>query len=117
MRGAPHMKVTVKLQGMVDRVKGAQSGCPIELSLPEDATAGQVLRALGELYGEPFPVPGSAVPGSAIPGSEKADSLHGSLRVFVNGELSVRPDRTPLSGDAASANVTIVIMSAVAGGA
>ena len=112
MRVAPSVKVTVKLQGMVDRVKGAEPGCPIELSVPDEATAGQVLRALGELYGEPFPVPGSAVPGTNSDGS-----LHGSLRVFVNGELSVRPDRTPLSGDAAPADVTIVIMSAVAGGA
>ena len=114
MRVAPSVKVIVKLQGMVDRVKGATPGRPIELSLPEAATAGEVLRALGELYGEPFPVPGSAVPGS-----RPDASLHGSLRVFVNGELSTRPDRTPLpgDGDAASADVTIVIMSAVAGGA
>jgi len=101
------VKVSVKLQGMVDRVKGAEPGCSIELSLPEGATAGEVLRQLGELYGEPFPVAGSDSDGS----------LHGSLRVFVGGELSARPDRTPLQSDASPTDVTIVIMSAVAGGA
>ncbi len=101
------MKVTVKLHGAAKSSSDVKAGQPLELTLSEGATAGDVLRELGGIIGEPFPSPTAG----------SGDTLHASLRVFVNGELSVRPDETPLSRDATTANVTVVVMSAVSGGA
>jgi hypothetical protein len=100
------MKVTVKLQGMVGRSSGAKAGQPIDLILPDGATVGHVLRELGERFGEPFAGSGA--------GSEGA--LPASLRVFVEGELCLQPHQTSLARGAPSTNVTVVIMSPIAGG-
>jgi hypothetical protein len=100
------VRVTVKLQGAVGKLPGVTAGEAIELSLPDDSTAGCVLRELGGRLGEPFPGPDT----------ESEAKLPASLRVFVNGELAAQPDRTPLNRGASSTNVMVIIMTPMMGG-
>jgi len=101
------IKATVQLQGGVGNLIGVKPGQSLELSLPEGSTAGHVLRELGRRFGTPFP----------DPSTDLGEALHASLRVFVNDELSVRPDQTFLDNGASSSNVTVMIISAISGGA
>ncbi len=126
------MRVTVKLEGAVERLVGRSNGAkarePIDLSLPDDATAAHVLHELGDLFGEPFCASDSA--------AHKA--LPAGLRVFVDGELCLRPAQTSLARDTSSprkralrdplaqrsepkergtaTKVTVVVMSPISGG-
>ena len=100
------MQVTVKLEGAVGRLRGAKAGEPIDLFLPDDATAAHVLRELGGLFGGPFRSSGA--------GSDEA--LPASLRLFVDGEMCLRPGQMSLARGGPSTKVTVVIMSAIAGG-
>ncbi len=99
------ISVTVRLHGITNRLPGNTE--PLELTLPDGATAGHVLRELGRRYGKPFP----------DPDLENEAACHGTLRVFVDGELSLRPDQTVLRCSEDPLDVTVVITSPVAGGA
>jgi len=95
--------VTVKLQG---GARARVPDAPIELSLPDATTAGELLRELAGRFGEPL--------GSALlpPG----DGLPTRLRLFVDGQLAERRDQPIARAGTRRARVVVVLASPVAGG-
>jgi hypothetical protein len=94
--------VTVKLTGAL---RGRAAHGPIALSLPDGATAGDLLERLAERVGAPLP-------GAA----EGSPNLPSGLRLFVGGELVVRRDR-PLAGAGGHRReVVVVVTTPIAGG-
>jgi hypothetical protein len=97
--------VTVKLQGGTRAGAAAPEG-PIELSLPEAATAGELLRALADRFADPLR--------SALlpPG----DGLPTRLRLFIDGQMAGSRDQRIAGGGARRARVVVVLDSPVSGG-
>jgi len=95
------MLVTVRIHGAL---RSAALGSGVALSLPESATAGDVLARLADRFGGPF--------ASAV---ESRDArLPREIRVFVGGELVASRDAPLAAHDAAP--VTVVLLSPVSGG-
>ena len=100
------MRVTVKLQGAVRAALGRDPSASFELALPDQATVGDLLLDVANRFG------GSLREAVEAAGQE----LPSTLRVFVNGDLALRPSHPLLSNDAASPQVIVVIMSPMMGG-
>jgi hypothetical protein len=95
--------VTVKLQG------GARAGVPegpIELSLPDATTTGDLLRELAGRFDEPV--------SSAL--SPPGDGLPTRLRLFVDGRLAARRDEPIATAGRSRTRVVVVLASPVSGG-
>jgi hypothetical protein len=97
--------VSVRLRGGA-RAVAATSEAPVEFSLPDAATAGELLCELAGRFAEPLR--------SALlpPG----DGLPTRLRLFIDGQMAERRDQ-PIAGEGAHrARVVVVLTSPVAGG-
>ena len=97
--------VSVKLHG------GARAGCVahrgfIELSLPDAATAGELLSEVAGRLAEPLR--------SAL--SPPGDGLPTRLRMFIDGQMAERRDQPIAPGGASQARVVVVLTSPVSGG-
>jgi hypothetical protein len=101
------MTVTVTLQGALGGLGADRRPGPIDLALPDGATAGDLLRPLAERFG-------GALREALDAGGEK---LPPSVRMFVNGELTVRRDQPLATPDASSQEVLVVLMAPISGGA
>jgi hypothetical protein len=97
--------VTVKLQGSARAGPVAPDG-PIELSLPDAATAGELLCEVARRLDEPLR--------SALlpPG----DRLPTRLRMFIDGQMAERRDQPIARNGARQARVVVVLTSPVSGG-
>jgi molybdopterin converting factor small subunit len=95
------MLVTVRVHGAV---RSAAPGSAVALSLPEGATAGDVLARLADRFGGPF----------ASAAASRDARLPREIRVFVGGELVASRDEPLAARDAAP--VTVVLLSPVSGG-
>jgi hypothetical protein len=97
------MEVTVRVHGTSRGAAFAPRS--LALSLPESATAGELLADLGERFGAPF----------AGAATSPDPRLPPEIRLFVGGDLVVsREQRLSAHGDAAP--VTVVLLSPVSGG-
>lgn len=96
------MEVSVQVHGLL---RGALATRALDLSLPERATAGDLIAQLGARLGAPF----ATVAASPDP------RLPREIRLFIGGELLVsRAQRLARGGAAAPVNV--VLLTPVAGG-
>jgi hypothetical protein len=97
--------VTVKLRGGTRSGSAAPEG-PIEFSLPDAATAGELLRVLAERFAEPLR--------SALlpPG----DGLPTRIRLFIDGQMAERRDQPIVGEGDRQTRVVVVLASPVAGG-
>lgn len=86
--------MAVKLIGAVGRAGSRPGAAGLELSLPDGATAGDLLDRLADRFGEPFRAAGA--------------------RVFVEGQLA-RSAEQPLAG-AESRKVIVMLVSPMQGG-
>lgn len=97
------MQVAVQLHGALRGAAGVARN--LDLSLPERATAGDLLALLRERLGAAFaPAPSSGDP-----------RMPREIRVFVGGHLVASRDQ-PLAAEGAAAPVTVVLLSPIAGG-
>ena len=95
------MQVTVHVHGTL---RSAASGRDVELSLPECATAGDLLARLAERFGPPFAAAASGDP-----------RLPREVRMFVGGDIvASREERLAARGGLRP--VTVVLVSPIAGG-
>ena len=86
-------------------VRWAAAGSDVALSLPEGATAGDLLARLADRFGAPF--------ASAV--ASQDPRLPRQIRLFVGSEMVVsREERLARRGG--SAPLTVVVMSPIAGG-
>jgi hypothetical protein len=97
------MQVAVQVHGALRGAAGAARN--LDLSLPDRATAGDLLALLRDRLGPAF----AAAPTSADP------RLPREVRLFVGGNLVVSRDQ-PLATQGSAAPVTVVLLSPVAGG-
>jgi molybdopterin converting factor small subunit len=96
------MEVSVQVHGSL---RGALATRAHDLSLPESATAGDLIAQLGARLGAPFAT-AAASPDPRLPRE---------IRVFVGGELLVSRAQ-PLARSGAAAPVNVVLLTPVAGG-
>jgi hypothetical protein len=96
------MLVTVRVQGAL-RSAALEGG--FALSLPESATAGDLLARLADRFGAPF----SSVASARDP------RLPRQIRLFVGGDLVATRDE-PLAAHDPPAPVTVVLLSPISGG-
>jgi hypothetical protein len=96
------MQVAVQVHGALRGAAGAARN--LDLSLPDRATAGDLLALLQDRLGSSFAARASADP-----------RLPCGIRLFVGGNLVVSRDQ-PLVGGGRVAPVTVVLLSPVAGG-
>ena len=96
------MVVTVRVHGAL---RSAAHGSAVALSLPECATAGDVLARLGDRFGSPF----------ADVAASRGARLPRQIRMFVGGDLVDSRDE-PLAAHDSTAPVTVVLLSPISGG-
>lgn len=97
----------MKLQGPVRALLGGGAAAgPVDLTLPGDATLGELLDRLAERWGGRFR---EAV---AAGGAE----LPARLRVFVDGELAASPAQLLPARADSPAQVTVVVLAPMMGG-
>jgi molybdopterin converting factor small subunit len=96
------MRVTVRVHGAL---RSAALGSGVALSLPESATAGDVLARLADRFGAPF---------SSVAASRDA-RLPREIRLSVGGELVALRDE-PLAAHDPAEPVTVVVLSPISGG-
>jgi molybdopterin converting factor small subunit len=95
------LEVAVRVHGAL---RSAAAGGELALSLPEDATAGDLLARLADRFGPPFAA-AAASPDPRLPRQ---------IRIFVGSEMVVsREQRLAPQG---GVPLTVVVMSPVAGG-
>jgi hypothetical protein len=99
------MDVTVKLHGPLRHAPGGARREPIALTLPEGATAGDLIDRLSERIGERLGGAGGA-----------SRALPSSLRVFVAGELVANRDRPLAARGGACGEVVVVVTTPISGG-
>ena len=97
------MEVTVQVHGALRGAAGAARN--LDLSLPDRATAGDLLALLGDRLGPAFAAATTA-------GDPR---LPREVRLFVGGRLVATRDQ-PLAAGGCAAPVTVVLLSPVAGG-
>jgi len=105
-KGGIVVEVTVKLRGGGGAGSSAPEG-PIELSLPDATTAGDLLRELASRLSEPLC-------SALLPAG---DALPTRLRLFIDGQMAERRDQPIASDGRGSARVVVVLASPVSGGA
>jgi len=103
------MKVAVKLLGVLGDLADKLAGGTIEITLPDTATATDLVNSLAERLGGPFGE--STGPAAAV---KRASATR--LQLFVNGEYSPRHDRRLAPPGMKSANVQVVITKPITGG-
>jgi hypothetical protein len=81
------MTVRVKLPPAAAKAAGSPPGDAIEVQLGEGATAGDLLRVLSDRLGAPL---------SPTLHGGSGGGAHGSLRMFINGQLAL-DDSDPLA--------------------
>jgi hypothetical protein len=97
--------VTVKLRGAT-RAGSAAPDAPIGLSLPDTATAGDLLSELAQRFAEPLR-------SALLPAG---GGLPTRLRLFIDGQMAERRDQ-PIAGNGAGrTRVVVVLASPVSGG-
>jgi hypothetical protein len=97
------MEVAVQVHGALRGAAGVARN--LAFSLPERATAGDLLALLREQLGAAF----AAAPASGDPRMPR------EIRLFVGGDLVVSRDQ-PLAAGGSAAPVTVVLLSPIAGG-
>lgn len=97
--------VTVKLHGGARAGPAAPDG-PIELSLPDAATAGELLSELAARVAEP-------IRSALLP---PGDGLPTRIRLFIDGQMAERRDQPIAVNGARQSRVVVVLTSPVSGG-
>ena len=105
-RGGSVIQVTVKLQAGARAGTGAPAA-PLDLSLPDTATAGELLGELADRFAEPLR-------SALIP---TGDGLPTRLCIFIDGQMAERHDQPIASAGRSQARVVVVLASPVSGGA
>ncbi len=101
------MTVRVKLPPAVAIAAGSPEGGAIEVQLAQGASAGDLLRVLSERFGAPL---------TPTLHGDSGGGAHGSLRMFINGQLAL-DDSDPLAPQGEIApEVIVALVHAIAGG-
>jgi hypothetical protein len=104
-RAANVVEVTVKLRGVAQAASAVPEG-PLELSMPDAATAGELLSELADRL--PDPLRSALLP--------LGDTLPTRLRLFIDGQMAGSRDQRLFGGGARRARVVVVLESPVSGG-
>ncbi|MFV2089706.1 MAG: hypothetical protein ACC642_03540 [Pseudomonadales bacterium] len=103
------MKVEVKLLGALGDIADEAGAAPIDITLPDNATANDLVARLAERFGGPFGDPGAGV-----------DTIEcgfpSRIQLFVNGEYSPNNERRLAQPGAETASVQVVITKPITGG-
>jgi hypothetical protein len=106
------MKVTVKLLGALGDLADTAEIAPIDFTLPDAATATDLVARLAQRFGGPF---GESFDESANTTASQS-GCPSRIQLFVNGEFSPKRDRPLAVSGAESATVQVVIMKTITGG-
>lgn len=102
------MDVTVELHGHLRQVKSAGNGGggPLQLSLPDGATAGDLLGRIADRLGA-----------RAAAALAKGPRLPEQVRLFVDGQIAHSCDQPLAAAGQTPSSVTVVLLSPISGGA
>ncbi len=102
------MTVRVKLPPAAAKAAGSPPGDAVEVQLSEGATAGDLLRVLSDRLGAPLTPTLHGGGGGGV---------HGSLRMFINGQLAL-DDSDPLTPQGEEVpQVIVLLVHPIQGGA
>jgi hypothetical protein len=100
------MRVTVKLLGVLGSRDRGRSGRCFDLTLSDDVTAGDLLRALADRCGAPFR--------DAVESPDGRLPRH--IRMFAGSEMLVEREQALATASAGAGGVTVVLLTPMMGG-
>jgi len=103
------MRVTVKLLGALGDLVDTAEKIPVDFTLPDEATATDLISRLAEYFGGPF--------GEPVTDAHGIESKFPSrIQLFVDGVYSPKCDRRLAAPGTESTTVQVVIMKPITGG-